>query len=117
MAIRFKKYRHTIDGTYEVKALQITEANIPDLVNHICRHGGAVTGHLYIPPVKIGKIEKKARKARIRIRQRNFGEHWGKLDWRVATVGDYILRHEINGKYEFERVKGGDFESLTDLVK
>lgn len=104
MAIRFKKYKSKLDRSHvEVMAVKVTEANIPELVEHICRRGGAATGHITIPAKKGGKV----RPARIRLRQRNFGKTWGKRDWRVAEVGDYIIRTEND---EFYRDKGDEFE-------
>lgn len=97
MAIRTKKYwTSTQLGVY--RAVQITEKNLIDLVSYIVRNGGIATGHLERPEYK--------RPARIRIKQRNFGNHWGKIDWRVANVGDYIVRNEND---EFFRVKAVDF--------
>lgn len=98
MAIRTKKYRHL--GTHqEVKAVQITLKNLTDLVAYICRNGGGATGHT-------GHVQFN-RPARIRIKQRTFGHGWSKNDWRVAHVGDWIVRNENN---TFERVKADDFD-------
>jgi len=98
MAIRMKTFV-TPDGEY-FRAIKITEKNLTELVAHIVRHGGAATGHLARPEFK--------RPARIRIKQRNFGNHWGKVDWRVAKIGDWIVRTEKN---EFLRVKQQEFEN------
>lgn len=108
MAIRTRRYRNKFNDRI-VNAVQITDTNIVDIVNHITRNSGAATGHVTIPGSKV----KKERPGRIRLRQRNFGENWGKLDWRVANVGDWIVRHEyeIDGEKftEFYRVKAHAF--------
>lgn len=106
MAIRTKKYRHLGTGV-EVKAVKITLANLTDLVAYICRNGGAATGHLGRPEYN--------RPARIRIKQLTFGATWSKFDWRVANLGDYIVRHP-EGKFPFERVKADDFERRFEAV-
>jgi hypothetical protein len=121
MAIRTKKYTF-IDGRgvkRVVRGVRITEKNIVDVVNYITRRGGAATGHLTIP----GKNTKE-RPGRIRLRQLNFGENWGKRDWRVANVGDAIIVHDANKEFsqigfdvEFERVKAADFERDFEEVK
>lgn len=121
MAIRFKRYQHTAGGTREFYAVQITEDNIIDLTNAINQMGGAATGHIFIP----GKKHTKGRPARIRILQRNYGENWGKRDWRVANVGDFIVRHKFKaGEFhrekasvEFERVRKVDFEVMAEPYK
>ncbi len=98
MAIRTKKYRH-LGTNQEVRATKITEKNFTDLVAYICRNGGGATGHLARPQFK--------RPARIRIKQLTFGHGWSKNDWRVALLGDWIVRNENN---TFERVKADDFD-------
>lgn len=122
MAIRTKKYTFT-DGHGNkriVRGVRITEKNIVDVVNYITRRGGAATGHVTIPGTKT----KKVRPGRIRLRQLNFGENWGKRDWRVANVGDAIIVHDANKEFsqigfdvEFERVKAADFERDFAEVK
>lgn len=97
MAIRTKKYRLRLSPE-EVRAVQITAKNLTDLVDHICRNGGGATGHLGRPEYN--------RPARIRIKQRTYGRTWSKLDWRVALVGDYIVRYDDD---TFARVKAVDF--------
>lgn len=117
--VRFKHYRTTQIGTekeYRVRAVQVTEKNLTDLVAYICRNGGAATGHNFIPP---------KRRARIRILQRNYGFNWGKRDWRVAELGDYIIREDFKkGEFsreedavEFSRVKAKDFENYFTEIK
>jgi len=122
MAVRTKKFEFT-DGHGNkriVRGVRITEKNIVDVVNYIARRGGAATGHLTIPAGK----GKKERPGRIRLRQLNFGENWGKRDWRVANVGDAIIVHDANKAFsqigfdvEFERVKASDFERDFAEVK
>lgn len=105
--MEFNKYM--LNG-FMVQAVEITMANLTDLVWYICENGGGATGHL-------GDTASK-RPARIRIKQRNYGENWGKYDWRVAKLGDYIVIHNFRaGTYgrefesmEFSRVKKADFE-------
>lgn len=101
MAIRMKTLATPQGEVF--RAIKITEANLTDLVAFICRHGGAATGHLARPEFK--------RPARIRIKQRNFGNHWGKTDWRVAKIGDWIVRTDKN---EFLRIKQLDFERTDE---
>lgn len=116
MAVRTKKFEFT-DGhgvKRTVRGVRITEKNIVDIVNYITRRGGAATGHVTIPGTKV----KKVRPGRIRLRQLNFGENWGKRDWRVANVGDAIIVHDLaEGRIEFERVKDIDFERDFAEVK
>jgi hypothetical protein len=97
MAIRTKKYT-TVEGIIEVRAVQITAKNLAAVVQYIRNNGGGATGHL-------GRAEYN-RPARIRIKQRTYGTTWSKLDWRVAKIGDYIVRYSDN---EFARVKAVDF--------
>lgn len=99
MAIQPKKYK-TLGAGFEVKVVKITIKNLTDLVAYICRNGGAATGH-------IGRPEYN-RPARIRIKQQTYGNGWSKKDWRVANLGDYIIRWE-NG--DFERIKAADFDN------
>ena len=115
--VRWKRYISKRPyGPAHVRAVKITEKNLTDIVAYVCRYGGAATGHNFIPP---------KRRARIRIRLRNYGETWGKRDWRVAELGDYIVMNEFKkGEFhreedckEFERVKGKDFERTFKLNK
>lgn len=107
MAIRTKKYRFAAGGDRRVRAVRITEKNLPELVAYINRNGGAATGHQ-------GNT-RSGRPSRIRIKQRNYGYTWGKKDWRVARVGDFIVRHDIQQEgfepIEFERIKDDIFEA------
>lgn len=106
MAIRTKKYT-AVDGFVRVRAVKITAANLTDLVAYICRNGSAATGHLGHPEYN--------RPARIRIKQWTHGANWSKLDWRVAKVGDWIVRGD--GPYDaFYRVKAVDFPILFTAV-
>lgn len=118
MAIRLKKYKHKAGGTRVVRAVRITEHNINELVLYVVRKGGAATGH--------NGDTASGRPARIRIKQRNYGENWGKKDWRVAKVGDFLVQYDLGGKefaqigfdpIEFGRVKEDDFEASFELVK
>lgn len=116
MAIRTKKYRHKAGGTRHVRAVRITEKNLTELVAYINRNGGAATGH--------NGDTASGRPARIRIKQRNFGENWGKRDWRVARVGDFIVKHDFSDEpveglpsIEFSRVKDDTFEDTFEEVK
>ena len=105
MAIRTKKFRHL--GTHqEVRAIQITEKNLTDLVAYICRNGGAATGHTGRTYNVTPKGKSIHRPARIRIKQFTFGHSWSKRDWRVAYIGDVIVRNDDDS---FERVKIDDF--------
>jgi hypothetical protein len=116
MAIRFKKYRHKAGGTRVFRAIRVTEKNIPELVAYICRNGGAATGHT--------GDTKSGRPPRIRIKQRTFGNGWTKRDWRVAKVGDFIVRYDhedeiVNkglNKIEYERVTEDNFEVAAELI-
>lgn len=111
MAIRFKKYSAKSKG-YPVDAIRITEANLVEIVNYITKNGGAATGHETVP----AKGKAKTRPGRIRLRQRNFGFNWGKQDWRVANVGDFIVRDgDRKNGYEFARVKDDQFEALFSV--
>lgn len=119
MGIRFKKYIDTIKTSgprEQVRAIRVTEKNIAELVAYINRHGGAATGH--------NGDTRSGRPARIRLKQRNFGKRWGKLDWRVAQVGDYIVEESVPEEYqtklgpvEFFRIKRDLFEANTIVVK
>lgn len=118
MAIRTKKYQYTDGCTGDMRAVQITEKNLSEVVAYICRNGGAATGHN-------GDTASK-RPARIRLKQRNFGKNWGKRDWRVARLGDWIVRHNFpkkdfaeigNEPSEFERVPGNRFSDFFEEVK
>ena len=95
MAIRTKKYKSHLA---EVRAIEITEKNLEDVVEYILRNGGAANGRLARPDFK--------RPARIRIKQFTFGRTWSKMDWRVALVGDWVIRYEDGS---FARVKAGTF--------
>lgn len=95
MAIRMKKYKSHLA---EVRAIKITEKNLEDVVEYILRNGGAANGRLARPDFK--------RPARIRIKQFTFGRTWSKMDWRVALVGDWVIRYEDGS---FARVKAGTF--------
>ncbi|AWN03418.1 hypothetical protein PBI_COUNT_97 [Microbacterium phage Count] len=97
MAIRTKKYWTSAQlGVY--RAVQITEKNLAEVVSYISRNGGIATGHNARPEFK--------RPARIRIKQLTFGKNWSKNDWRVAAIGDFIVRDENDN---FFRVKQADF--------
>ena len=118
MAIRTKKYRLKDDRTRQMRAIQITEKNLAEVVAYICRHGGAATGHL-------GNTASN-RPARIRIKQRNYGKNWGKRDWRVAKLGDWIVRHDFPKKEfaqigfdpaEFERIPEWAFPGHYEEIK
>ena len=100
MAIRTKKYRNQY-ANIDVKAIKITAANLTDIVAYICRNGGGATGHVGRPEFR--------RPARIRIKQITSGATWVKLDWRVALVGDYIVRYPAG---DFARVKAVDFDRI-----
>ena len=100
MEIRTKKYR-TESGLNEVRAIKITEKNLADLVAYICRNGGEATGHLARPQYR--------RPARIRIKQHTAGATWVKQDWRVALLGDWIVRYEDGS---FARIKAKDFDNI-----
>lgn len=113
MSIRFRKFRSE-DGAFERQAIKITEANIDEIVAHIQRHGGSA----FVTKGAEGKPR------RIRIKQRNFGRNWGKRDWRVAQVGDYIVKAPVRpefvsvlGKIEFWREKGAAFDYGFNPVK
>ena len=115
MAIRFKKHKHRAGGDRRFGALRITENNMTELVAYINKNGGSAF-------VTSGA---KNKAKRIRIKQRNYGNNWGKVDWRVANVGDFIVRHEFAAgelgrekkSIEFERVREDDFEASAELVK
>lgn len=115
MPIRFKKYRHKAGGDRTFGAIRITEANMAELVATINKRGGSA----FVTSGAKGKPK------RIRIKQRNYGHNWGKVDWRVALVGDFIVRHdfkagELNREKaatEFERVREDDFEASAELLK
>lgn len=120
MAIRFKKYKaNTNAGEHIVKAIRITEKNVVELTNYICKNGGEAVAKIKISATGDESAYK------IRLRQHNYGENWGKLDYRVAKVGDFIVRHDYfedeygrkKGDVEFERVKRDDFEATATLVK
>jgi len=98
MAIRTKKFQHRVTES-EVRAVKITEKNLEDVVDYILRNGGAANGRLARPEFK--------RPARIRIKQWNHGRKWAKKDWRVALIGDWIVRYEDG---TFARVKAGTFD-------
>lgn len=102
MAIRTKKYKSHLA---EVRAIKITEKNLEDVVEYILRNGGAANGRLARPDFK--------RPARIRIKQFTFGRTWSKKDWRVALVGDWIIRYEDGS---FARVKAGTFANEYTAV-
>lgn len=97
MAIRTKKYFSNITGRV-VRVAKITDTNLTDLVAYICRNGGGATGHFARPEFN--------RPARIRIKQITQGLTWSKMDWRVAHIGDYIIRYEND---TYIRVKAVDF--------
>lgn len=102
MAIRTKKYKSHLA---EVRAIKITEKNLEDVVAWITNNGGAANGRLARPDFK--------RPARIRIKQFTFGRTWSKKDWRVALIGDWIIRYEDGS---FARVKGGTFTTEYTAV-
>lgn len=113
MSIRFRKFRSE-DGAFERQAIKITEKNIDEVVAYILRNGGSA----FVTQGAEGKPR------RIRIKQRNFGRNWGKRDWRVATVGDYIVKAPVRteyqaalGKTEFWREKGAAFDFGFNPVK
>lgn len=115
MSIRTKGFRH--EWTHkEVRAVQITEKNLTDLVAYICRNGGAATGHLGRNYNVTPKGKTIHRRARIRIKQLTSGGgkngYWTKLDWRVAYIGDWIVKDVETG--QFVRVKAEDFDALYD---
>lgn len=114
MAIRFKKYQDKNRSVGPVKALRITERNLSELVAYITKNGGTAF-------LTKGSENKPVR---IRIKQRNFGENWGKRDWRVANVGDFIVMEDVApefqealGKREFFRAKDDTFEATHSLIK
>lgn len=120
MAIRFKKYKHRNDKNASVvfRAIRVTDKNIHELVDYIRRNGGQA----FVTNAHDGKP------MRIRIKQRTWGKTWFKRDWRVAEVGDFILRHDFANpnrfpinektlrKVEYERVKEDDFKSFAIAI-
>lgn len=118
MAIKTKKYKHQVHGNV-VRGIKITEKNLTEVVLWINRNGGAATGH--------NGDTRSNRPPRIRIKQLNFGENWGKRDWRVAKVGDTIIRvdHEKHtneygtwpASTDFYRVKAEHFDDIYEDVK
>lgn len=107
MAVRTKAVRDK--GSHKiVRSITITETNLKDIVEYITRNGG-------IAFATSGAGDKPVR---IRIKQRNYGENWGKRDWRVAAVGDSIVRidfakgedHREKAGAEFIRVKKANFD-------
>lgn len=119
MAIRFKKYKFTVGGKHIFRAVRITEKNYLEIVNYVNRNGGQAEGSVFI--TKDGdELNHK-----IRVRQRNYGENWGKRDWRVARVGDFIVRYDFDADLqargfepvEFARVKEDEFEASAVEVK
>lgn len=101
MSIRFRKYNFKSNEYlgHHVMAIKVTLKNIPELVAHICTRGGAATGHVGNTP--------SGHKARIRLKQFTNGVTWHKWDWRVARVGDYIVR---NSDGSYSRIKAAKFE-------
>jgi len=113
MAIRFKKYKAKGTGNDGLFAIRITDANIDEIAEYIKKNGGSA----FVTSGAEGKPR------RLRIKQRNFGENWGKRDWRVAVVGDFVSRRDVEpefrpvlGKLEFSRVKEDVFEATHHLV-
>lgn len=112
MKVEFKKYRSKEDG-FERLAVKLTEENLDAVSMYIGNHGGAA----FVFDFDSDKPK------HIEIKQLNFGRTWGKRDWRVAKIGDYILMRrvpkdfvEFYGKFEFWREKGSTFESEFDLI-
>ena len=114
MAIRFKKYKHKAGGDRTFRAIRITDRNLAELVAYICRNGGSA----------FATSGEGGKPVRIRIKQRNYGHNWGKRDWRVAKVGDFIVRHDfepgdldrVTKSVEFERVNEDQFEAGAELL-
>jgi aryl-alcohol dehydrogenase-like predicted oxidoreductase len=104
MSIHTRKYK-SINRDEVARVVQIKEENLLGIVAYICRNGGAATGHNARPQFN--------RPARIRIKQLTQGKTWSKFDWRVALIGDYIIRYQDD---TFERVKAADFNKLFTLV-
>lgn len=109
MAIRTKEYRFTAGGNRRVRAIRVTEKNLAELVAYVNRNGGEALGLADTHP-ETGDVTNH----KIRIKQMNHTASGSKRDWRVARVGDFIVKHE-NG--EFERVKDDEFEAKFALTK
>lgn len=110
MGVQFQRYR-SIDanGVTDLRAVKLTEDNLHAVAVTIRAHGW--------PAFVIGGANERNPR-RITIRQRNFGNYWGKMDWRIAKVGDYIAKApvhplfvEVLGEFELWREKGSTFES------
>lgn len=110
MSIRFKKYQINNKTEAPLKAIRLTERNLEEVVAYVNRNGG----------------EAKSHDTGIKIRQHNYGEDWGKLDWRVARVGDFVCFlewiepadgiHKRQSFKEFFRIKEDHFEASHSLV-
>lgn len=100
MAIRTKAYRDT--STNEVlRGVIVNEKNVDEIVGWINRNGGAATGR--------GErvYEGRRRPARVRLKQRNFGKNWGKRDWRVAALGDLVIKIDFKKDERYEGSPAG----------
>lgn len=103
MAIRTKEYRYKAGGNRRIRAIRITEKNISELVAFINRNGG-----------KASERElKNGGQPRIDIYQVNHGPTHSRRGWRVAQLGDFIVKYE-NGT--FARIKDDVFEAEFALA-
>lgn len=107
MSVRFKKYAHNGGTARPIRAIRLTENNIDAVAEYVCKNGGAA----FVTQGAGGKAR------RLRIKQLNFGENWGKRDWRVAVVGDFVLYVEEDRVKDFFRMKEDHFEASHSLIK
>ena len=108
MAIRTKAYRSKAGGNREVRAVRISEKNWEELAAYIDRNGGIANASAYV--TKDGDLLNHT----IRVYQQNPNTKWKGRGWRVARVGDWIVKNEEG---EFSRVKDDVFEAEYALVK
>lgn len=108
MAIRTKEYRFKAGGNRRVRAIRITEKNFIEISSYINRNGGQAEA-LWLT-LKSGDVANH----RIRIKQMNHMPKGSKRDWRLARVGDFIVKYEDDS---FARVKDDVFEAEFVLTK
>lgn len=108
MAIRTKEYRFKAGGNRRVRALRITEKNYVELSAYINRNGGE--SEALDLRLDNGDLVNQ----RIRIKQMNHMPKGSKRDWRLARVGDFIVKYEDGS---FARVKDDVFEAEFVLTK
>ena len=116
MSVNFKKYQPKDKSEGPIRAIRLTENNIPKVADYINRNGG-----------KAEIYRRKDGTLCISVRQRTHGKDRARWGYRVAVPGDFVtmvvlavfnkgkLKNDL--EREFARVKEDHFEASHERVK